>query len=68
MLDEFHRHEALDRCSLLVDVISVHLLDHAYIQAHPEYAKKIEESARILFEVYQSIGSEYADTNTRRNG
>ena len=56
--DPFSAHEALDRCSLAVDFVDDNLLQHPYVQAHPEILAKIQLAADTLAEAYQLIGAE----------
>lgn len=52
VVDEFHAHEALDRTSLICDLIESHLISHPWFQAHPEVMAKVESAQAILGEVY----------------
>jgi hypothetical protein len=55
-LDKFHRHEALDRCSLLVDMVGMWLLDHPYVEAHDSVQALVAAAHINLSRAYQMIG------------
>ena len=57
MLDQFHTHEALDRASLICDLIDSHLLRHPFVVAHHIIQAKVEAGLRLIFDAYQDIGS-----------
>ena len=58
-LDQFHYHEALDRCHMLAEIYDQQLLQHSVISSmsneHPvkETAEKI---SLLLGELYQQLG------------
>ena len=56
-LDEFSRHEALDRSSMILNIIDTHLLQHPVIKLDKELKEKVTKSAELLYEVYQELGS-----------
>lgn len=56
-LDQFHRHEALDRASLVADERGDTLLDHPYLVAHPALRSEVEYAMRLISDVYQEIGA-----------
>lgn len=56
MLDEFHKHEALDRCDIVLTILEMTLLLHPYIEAHPELVAKLEQASDLIGQVYQEIG------------
>jgi hypothetical protein len=55
-LTEFHYHEALDRSSVVLDMVDRHLIQHPVCKLDKEVSKLIEEAADKLFEAYQLIG------------
>lgn len=55
-LDKFHKHEALDRTWLFVDMIASFLLEHPYIQQNKSLKRKVKKAFGLLYEVYQEIG------------
>lgn len=57
--NEYLRHEALDRTSVVADMVETHLSEHEFIAANPKYASKIEAAHTLLREVYQAIGEEH---------
>jgi hypothetical protein len=56
---DYHRHEALDRASLLCDMIGNYLLDHQFIQADEGLRADVERALGILADVYQRIGAQH---------
>ena len=55
-LDEFHAHEALDRASVMADMVEANLLNHPYIKAHPDVFKHVSKAVSELYTAYQLIG------------
>ena len=55
----YMEHEALDRVSIAIGIISDYLYDHPYIVSNPEYHKKIEDVTDILNSIYQEIGNKH---------
>ncbi len=55
-LTEFHYHEALDRSSMIGDMIDRHLIQHPVCKLDKEVGQLVEEAATKLFEAYQLIG------------
>jgi len=58
-IGDYHMHEALDRASLLMDIVEDSLGSHPVIKSHPEWEKKLEEAHQALFDLYQMIGAEH---------
>jgi hypothetical protein len=56
-LDNYHYHEVVDRCHIIMCMIQDHLLDHPAIIAHPDEEQKLNQAVTILWEVYQRFGS-----------
>lgn len=54
-LDQFHYHEATDRCNCVNAIIQDMLLDHPVIEQTEEYKKKIAKASSIIGDVYQKI-------------
>jgi len=57
ILDEFHYHEALDRASLMCDIVSESLENHPVITHHPELRARVEAAVHELFQLYQDLGT-----------
>ena len=57
-LDDYHRHEALDRSCILAQTVILNLLQHPYIDAHPKLGEKVGKAVELLYEVYNEIGRE----------
>lgn len=55
--DAFHKHEALDRCHLLINTVDAELLQLQWVQAHKSVKKQIKKSVVRLSRAYQLIGS-----------
>lgn len=58
-IDDYSRHEALDRSFLLMDMIYQILVSHPYIQSQPKLQAHAEKAADQLNKVYQAIGREH---------
>lgn len=56
-IDEFSKHEALDRSAMILNIIDTHLLQHPVIKLDKELKEKVTKSAELLYEVYQELGS-----------
>lgn len=56
ILDKFHYHEALDRTSLITDLLESHLLDHPAIEQNPDWRAHVENAMMELARLYQAIG------------
>jgi len=56
-LDKFHYHEALDRASMLSDMVDTYLMSHPAIEAHPEIKEKVEWAFRNLYDAYQQVSA-----------
>lgn len=59
MTDEFHRHEALDRTSMIAQMVGIWPLEHPAIQENTKVRRKIEKAANLLAEAYQQIGESH---------
>ncbi|MBJ7410101.1 MAG: hypothetical protein JHD15_07005 [Phenylobacterium sp.] len=55
-LDEFGRHEVLDRASLLMQTWDSFILEHGYVQATPELAAAAQKAFDGLHDFYQLAG------------
>ena len=55
-LDEFHYHEAVDRCYMLTNQVDEYLLEHPVVQKHKNLKKKVDMAITLLAECYQEIG------------
>lgn len=56
-LDEFHYHEMVDRCSLIAETVSEHLLEHPAVQKEKQVKRKVEKAVELLFDAYQISAS-----------
>lgn len=66
LLDEFHYHEALDRTSLIINMIDNHLITHPVFKAEKSFAKKVETAGMILTEAYQLMAKISYDLNDKK--
>jgi cell fate (sporulation/competence/biofilm development) regulator YmcA (YheA/YmcA/DUF963 family) len=57
-LDDFHRHEALDRVSVWLDHFSEHIAAHPVISSSPDFSARCEEITDLCGALYQAIGQE----------
>lgn len=57
-LDDFHRHEALDRVSVWLDHFSEHIAAHPVITGSPDFSERCEKISDLCGELYQAIGQE----------
>lgn len=55
-LDQFHYHEALDRCYIVNNQVETILLEHPVVQKHEKVKEKIEAASALLADAYQMIG------------
>lgn len=58
-MNDYARHEALDRTRLICDLIIDNLLDHPYVVANSEYRAAVWSAVELLEVVYQQIGKEH---------
>jgi cell fate (sporulation/competence/biofilm development) regulator YmcA (YheA/YmcA/DUF963 family) len=58
-IDDYLRHEALDRTSMLADMVERHLVEHPFIQSRPDLVAYVTSASEILQRVYQIIGQEH---------
>lgn len=58
-LDDYHRHEALDRACMLAEILSSWLLQHPYIESKPKLGAKVGRAIKLLNKVYNEIGKEH---------
>ncbi len=64
-LDEYHAHEALDRASMMCNVVESELFNHPFVQAHPEIAEKVRSAITCLADAYQAIGALHLNGDAR---
>lgn len=56
VLDDFHRHEALDRVSVWLDHFSEHIAAHPVISGSPDFSARCETITELCGALYQAIG------------
>lgn len=55
-LDDYHRHEALDRCHVINSMLCDYLLEHPFIAQNEWLRQRVGDAVSILGDVYQAIG------------
>lgn len=58
-MNDYLRHEALDRTHMISGMIEMFLLEHPYIKDDPVKTKIAEEAYGWLQDLYQQIGEEH---------
>lgn len=56
-IDPFAYHEAMDRTSVLLELLDLSIATHPVTKHHPEVFKSYEKVAEALAELYQVTGS-----------
>lgn len=56
MIDEFHKHEALDRACLVAEMFDKYLLNHPAVQADVDLLNRCESISCELWMLYQDCG------------
>lgn len=56
-IDQFHKHEALDRTYMILCIAEQHLRNHPFIQQDEEIKKLLDDGLDKLAEMYQLIGT-----------
>jgi len=60
-MDEFGRHEVLHMSMFLQRAVDEELLNHAQVQANPEWKAMAETAFDALYRLYQAVGSAHLD-------
>lgn len=58
-MHDYYAHEALDRTSMVIDIVESHLAEHPYIQADPQLVDLINQATEALAKAYQHIGAKH---------
>ena len=58
-IDEYHVHEAMDRCSLIASIIEDHLMQHPYVQQNADVRKLLCAASEAINDAYQLIGESH---------
>lgn len=58
-IDDFARHEALDRTSLILELFERSVLEHHVLEAYPHLKEKAEAVSAGLADLYSSMGAEF---------
>jgi cell fate (sporulation/competence/biofilm development) regulator YmcA (YheA/YmcA/DUF963 family) len=66
-LDDFHRHEALDRVSVWLDHFSEYITAHPVIAASPDFSERCEKITDLCGALYQAIGQETHDIEASKS-
>lgn len=56
MSDDLLKHEALDRCNVLLATLNDHLLEHPFVQGNPQILYAAQCASDSLSALYQLIG------------
>jgi hypothetical protein len=67
-IDDFHRHEALDRTSIFADQFESHVASHPVIELDPELRFQANEIIDRLAALYQAVGRLAKPTNEESSG
>ena len=67
-LDDFHRHEALDRTSIFADQFESHVASHPVIELDPELKSQASEIIDRLAALYQAVGKLGQQTDSEQVG
>ena len=54
--DPFLKHEALDRCHVLLSTLDEHLLQHPFVQQNGDIHRAVKSASEALATAYQLIG------------
>lgn len=65
-LDDFHRHEALDRVSVWLDHFCEYIAAHPVIVASPIFSSRCEKITDLCGELYQAIGQQNYEIEVSR--
>lgn len=63
--DPFLAHEALDRCGVILAMVSDHLYEHPYVQQDAEVLSRIQTAMEYLGQAYQLIGGARHESHPR---
>lgn len=66
-LDDFHRHEALDRVSVWLDHFFEHIAGHPVIIGSTDFSARCEKISDLCGELYQAIGQETHEIEVRKS-
>lgn len=55
-IDEYHVHEAMDRCHVLACMLDDHLIQHPYVQQDSDVRKLLCAASDAIGAAYQMIG------------
>jgi len=66
-LDDFHRHEALDRVSVWLDHFCAHIAAHPVILESKDFSARCEKITDLCGELYQAIGQETHEIEVRKS-
>lgn len=57
LINDTMKHEALDRCLMLSDILSNHLFDHPFVQAIPEFKNTLDGILDEMMDFYQEMAN-----------
>jgi len=56
--DEFSKHEALDRASLILDMFSTYVDEHPYVKSSLYLQEVVDRAGNALYDAYRAISVE----------
>ena len=57
VIDVFHRHEIIDRISVVMDTLDTHIIQHSFCDANPKVKKRLAKAFKHLFVAYQQAAN-----------
>lgn len=66
-LDEFHLHEALDRCDVIAVGFDMNIMKHPVIRQDKELKSLAAKISGMLGELYQELGNKRFNYNNANN-
>ncbi len=67
-MDDYHRHEALDRTAIFADQFESHVASHPVIELEPDLKSQADEIIDRLAALYQAVGRLDKSTNSEQDG
>jgi hypothetical protein len=58
-MDEFSKHEALDRSFLVMEMFNRYVLDHPSVEIDPELKIFAEQVSQNLYDFYNTLAQKY---------
>lgn len=58
-IDEFHKHEVLDRTHVVINTVVEHIQSHPMVLQYADVGEKVDEAIEILLDLYQLVGTKF---------